>query len=633
MAAVSLNSNLAALRATRALNASSAELSSTLERLSSGKRINRASDDAASLAIASKLGVDARVFTQGVRNLNDGISFLNVADGATSALKDILFRMRELATQSSNGVLGDTQRSALGDETQSLMKEYNRIIATASFNGIQVLSSASQQLVLQGGYGSDGREVISLKTGTIFTPDGTFGAPIMQTFANPGSEFAATLVVGDVNGDGRSDFITAGAQFDWRAHVFLGNGNGTFAAGQVMPGANQGSSIASGDFNGDGKLDFSIGDASASQTNVFIGNGDGTFDAAVGFATGSHPYVAVADANGDGKGDLITVDRWSDGASVLIGNGNGTFQARQSFSTGAGSGPIWVSVGDMDGDGKLDLVTADYGTSTVGVLLGNGNGTFEAVTSYSIGASFLTLKDVNGDSKLDVIRSWDSGTIGVSLGNGDGTLAACLPVSAGQESYTNAVGDFNGDGKPDIVNSNYTPGTVSVSFGNGDGRFQAAHAYAVVPPGGYYNFAVAIGDFNGDAVSDFAGADLNAGVGILLGNGISQAVGLTPLSNISVATRTDALAAQDSIDSYLSCVSTFEGTIGAGLSRLQVARENLSAGSENFSEASSHILDADVADESAQLIRQQILQQATTAVLAQANQQPASALQLLNVKS
>ena len=118
MAALSLNSNLAALRAERSLNGSSAELSSTLERLASGKRINQASDDAAGLAVSSALNTKARVYTQAVRNVNDGISFLNVADGATSALKDILFRLRELSTQSSNGTFSNTQRQSIDKESQ-----------------------------------------------------------------------------------------------------------------------------------------------------------------------------------------------------------------------------------------------------------------------------------------------------------------------------------------------------------------------------------------------------------------------------------------------------------------------------------------------------------------------------------
>jgi flagellin-like protein len=126
VAAVSLNSNLAALRAKRALNASSAELSSTLERLSSGKRINQASDDAAGLAVSSTLNATARVYTQAARNVNDGISFLNVADGACSALKDILFRLRELSTQSSNGTFSNTQRQSLDSPRWPLLCYANR---------------------------------------------------------------------------------------------------------------------------------------------------------------------------------------------------------------------------------------------------------------------------------------------------------------------------------------------------------------------------------------------------------------------------------------------------------------------------------------------------------------------------
>ena len=134
MAAVSLNSNLAALRAKRALNASSAELSSNLERLSSGKRINHASDDAAGLAVSSTLNATARIHTQAARNVNDGISFLNVADGATSALKDILFRLRELSTQSSNGTFSNAQRQS---HRQGVAGASGRIRADSGYHELQ----------------------------------------------------------------------------------------------------------------------------------------------------------------------------------------------------------------------------------------------------------------------------------------------------------------------------------------------------------------------------------------------------------------------------------------------------------------------------------------------------------------
>ena len=135
-------------------------LSSTLERLSSGKRINQASDDAAGLAVSSTLNATARVHTQAARNVNDGISFLNVADGATSALKDILFRLRELSTQSSNGTLSNPQRQSLDKEAQGLQAEYGRILDTTSFNGIRVFGSGD--VVVQAGVGADAALLVKL---------------------------------------------------------------------------------------------------------------------------------------------------------------------------------------------------------------------------------------------------------------------------------------------------------------------------------------------------------------------------------------------------------------------------------------------------------------------------------------
>ena len=266
------------------LNASSAELSSNLERLSSGKRINQASDDAAGLAVSSTLNATARIHTQAARNVNDGISFLNVADGATSALKDILFRLRELSTQSSNGTFSNAQRQSIDKESQALQAEYGRILDTTSFNGIRVFGSGD--VVVQAGVGADAALLVKLSsavsTSSTTTGDGTFQAK--QSF---------------------------------------GTGSGPC-------------SVAVGDFNGDGKSDLVTADDDGDTASVLLGNGNGTFQAKQSFGTGSGPYsVAVADFNGDGKSDLVPRTIASNTASVLLGNGNGTFQAKQSFGTGS----------------------------------------------------------------------------------------------------------------------------------------------------------------------------------------------------------------------------------------------------------------------------------------------------------
>ena len=285
MSTITLNSNIASLDAQRRLGQSTASLSKSFERLSSGLRVNKASDDAAGLSVAASLDVDARVFNQGVRNLNDGISYLNIAEGATSSLKDILIRMRELATQSSNGTLKDTQRHALDGENQALIGEYNRILQTTDFNGRKLFDPKNQEVAIQAGYGNLGTITTSLgATAAVNTGDGTFAAK--QSFTTGGGP--RSVAVRDFNGDGKSDLVTA--------------------------------------------------DYGSDTVSVLLGNGNGTFGPKQSFATGTVPSsVAVGDFNGDGKSDLVSADSGSSTASVLLGNGNGTFGPKQSFATGAGS--------------------------------------------------------------------------------------------------------------------------------------------------------------------------------------------------------------------------------------------------------------------------------------------------------
>ena len=149
--AISIFSNASSLRAQRALTDAQGQLSSVFERLSSGSRINRASDDAASLAIATSLQSDVRTASAAIRNANDGISLISIADGALGQLTSVLTRMSELAEQSANGVYSNNQRSALANEFIALGSEIERIATTTSFNGINLLSG-SQSLNLQVGF-------------------------------------------------------------------------------------------------------------------------------------------------------------------------------------------------------------------------------------------------------------------------------------------------------------------------------------------------------------------------------------------------------------------------------------------------------------------------------------------------
>ena len=130
------------LRAQRALDSASYDISKTQERLSSGLRINSASDDAAGLAISSTLNTDQRIFSTGIRNLNDGLSATNIAQGALESISTIVNRQKELAEQAANGVYSIAQRSALNTEANQLVKEFNRIVQTTSFNGQKILDGS-----------------------------------------------------------------------------------------------------------------------------------------------------------------------------------------------------------------------------------------------------------------------------------------------------------------------------------------------------------------------------------------------------------------------------------------------------------------------------------------------------------
>jgi len=158
--AVTLGSNIASLQAQRRLGLASDSLASTFEKLSSGQRINRASDDAAGLAIADSLRADQRVATVAIRNANDGISTIAIADSALSEIGNVLSRLAELAEQSANGVFSVNQRSALTNEFVALASEIERIAVTTEFNGVKLLSGNSS-VVLQVGFDSTSTSQIS----------------------------------------------------------------------------------------------------------------------------------------------------------------------------------------------------------------------------------------------------------------------------------------------------------------------------------------------------------------------------------------------------------------------------------------------------------------------------------------
>lgn len=222
----------------------------------------------------------------------------------------------------------------------------------------------------------------------------------------------------------------------------------------------------------------------------------------------------MADLNGDGKMDIVVPNSIDVGTvSILLGNGDGTLKAHVDYPSG-GRGPLWVGVGDLNGDGSLDLVVSNFNrygsSSTVSVLLGKGDGTFSVGGSYTTGPDPHegVLADFNGDGKLDLaLTIQDSRNIWVFLGNGDGTFQPYVSFATPFGPTNLIAGDFNDDGKLDLATANSgfgTPGdTVSLLLGNGDGTFRAPVNYGT----GVIPTEATLADFNGDGRLDLATAN------------------------------------------------------------------------------------------------------------------------------
>ena len=613
---VRIGSNIQSLSAQRRLGEASSRLSQTFERLSSGQRINRASDDAAGLSVAEKLKLNRRVYTQGVRNINDGISALQIADSAVENLSTIVTRLRELAQQSANGSLSGRQREAIDEEAQALSKEYFRVARSSQFNRRKLFDGALPDgLRLQAGFGVNGS--IQSGLGGVMG-DGTFGG----TSNYAAGDGTTAVALGDLNGDGILDMVTTNSNAN-NISIRLGNGDGSFAAAASIAAGTAPSSIALGDMNGDGNLDMVTTNNATDNVSVLLGNGNGSFAAATNFGAGDAPeYVTLGDLNADGALDIVTANYRADTVSVLLGNGNGSFEAAVAY--GVGASPTSVALSDLNGDGILDMVATNRVDNSISVLAGDGNGSFSAAVDFAVGsdATAIALGDVDGDGDIDAITANLNGhSMSVLRGNGDGSFAAASTSVIGSSvASALTLGDLNGDGILDVVAS---IDGATILLGNGDGKFSSNGSYST----GSSTESVTLGDINGDGVLDIVTANLvSDNASVLLGD---TREGIGPLLGFSLATRADALQAMGPLDRKLAQLSAQRGVIGAFQSRLASAHNTLQSAGDAYAAAESRIRDVDVASETTNLVRLQISQQAATAVLAQANQQPRLAIALL----
>jgi len=328
----------------------------------------------------------------------------------------------------------------------------------------------------------------------------------------PGQDHAVSVALGDLTGDGRLDVVTAGGS---TVTVFPGNAQGTLdaPASHPTPGSVLEQYLALGDVSGDGRLDVVVVDsADTNAVHVLKGNALGTLDPAVPYVSGGmHPHsVAVGDLTGDGRLDVAVGNRTSATVTVLPGNAAGTLDAPASYPSGGGL-PDGLAIGDLTGDGRPDVVVVNRISSAACVLAGNAGGTLDPALCYDTGGlqpDDVVLGDVSGDGRLEVVvANVGSGSISILAGNPLGTLDAAKIHPAGLPACV-AVGDLTQDGRLDVVaagvvgpsNSQASPlDVVCLLEGGASGALESASTY---PSGGSQPFSAVVRDVTGDGRQD-----------------------------------------------------------------------------------------------------------------------------------
>jgi flagellin len=536
-----IGTNVSALRAANASSSASMQLSTTMERLSTGKRINSAKDDAAGLAIASRMTSAVKSMAVAVRNANDGISMAQTAEGALGEVTNMLQRMKELATQSANGTLGTSERAALQAETDQLGAQINDIAKTTNFNGLNLLDGSLKSVNLQTGIKSGDTVAINLNAisadklgltaggGTVVSGRVTGGGTLTTALTVNG--VAATAASGTAPADAKALAVAINAVSD-RSGVTATASN-TYTTG-VLTGP-----FAAGTIN----------------------------SVAIGAATDAADLVSKINADSSKFGVTATLN---DDNTVTLNNATGD-----------------------------DIATA--------------GGAFGSQTQ----AGFVSLSSKDG-SKFSVAGG-AGGALGLNAYSGVGYTGTV--VTAGATTDLTGV-KINGIALPSVSDATGTPTATTT----GDAIVTAINALTSKTGVVASNAAgvLTLASSNGGPVR-IEGTDA-----MVAKIGFTQQGGTTGMSSkLDISSQSAASNAMAKIDKALDSVSATRGNLGAIQNRLEVTVNNLTTTSTNLAESRSRIEDADFSAESTNLAKAQILSQASTAMLAQANQSQQSVLKLL----
>lgn len=697
-----INTNVASLNAQRNLNKSQSSLSTSLQRLSSGLRINSAKDDAAGLAISERFTTQIRGLNQATRNANDAISLSQTAEGALGEYGNILQRVRELALQSANATNSSSDRAALNSEVQQQLAELNRISTQTQFNGQNVLDGSFTAAQFQ--VGANANQTISVNVGNASTD--ALGA---YDFGNTATNVSGTaLSVGNLTING----VDVGSTADGSAETIAAAINGIQSQTGVTATAT--TNLAEGD-NPTGKVTTQTGDLVINGTA--IGGVSGNFDlAAQGSAiadqinnvanvtgvraTANASTGAISLSSETGKTITLTSNNGIDGAT-RIENATGlnvvdtatnqnstntlTFVATQSTSqltvatnftggetvdvggqtytavVGAPASSDQFTIGadanasatalaaaiDSDtgiganvdavnaGAGAITITSRILGNDVTNVAIQNADADYTVVAASTAGTGDFSNDLVVGETTFTFSNDGSGGTNDISLNVGTGGTqndlasnfnAAITAIRAGAtgtqftSSVTNNVVTLTSDlyGKVSEASVDGNDANLAAIAGLAEGGPAAQTDGSVLA-----SVTTGILDLTSSDSFQIAGSDPGSA-------GLATAsVALTAINTVDISSVSGANTAIDLIDGALDQVNSIRGDLGAIQNRFESTIASLSTASENLSAARSRILDADFAAETANLTRNQILQQAGVSILSQANSLPQLVLSLL----
>ena len=571
-----INTNVQSLNAQRNLNISQNDQKSAMDRLTSGKRINSAADDAAGLQIASGLTSQIRGLDQAVRNANDGISMVQTAEGALQESTNMLQRMRELAIQSASGTFTDGNRASLNAEVSQLKEELTRIAETTTFNGLNILNGSLGSTALQ--VGSEANQTIGIDFGK-------------QSFTASALGGTGGDVVGDaVSGTDLSALFAA---------------DGTISINDVDIG-----SVAAG-----GTLNENLAQVNADLEGK--GAELSTLVSVTGTSAGSGQLVAGTD-----RLDITVTD--GDGLTKVyqLSDTQNTQELVDKINSETGI------TATLEEDGKITL--SQEGAQSIQVANGAGSATTNsglaaATTNYSLVVNSTDGNAVKIEGSDTAAEALLEG-FGLNAHDDDGNLqgdaiSATAAINAGDFSINGVeIGDIAAGATATAQATNVIEAINAISSETGVIAFAAGAADEIGLR------SVDGGEISITHRASYTDANFNAQTGLIERNSVS---GAGSVASIDISNASGAQRAIKTIDKALDTINSARGEMGAVTNRLNFTVNNLSSVSQAASASRSRIEDADFAAESANLSRAQVLQQAGTAMLAQANAQPQQVLSLL----